>query len=187
MAVSATLSLDDRERELLARILGVPKSKLEQELAPYATAALEEWTRMFTGERVYTRAGDLREYRLFLLIKHVWKRVPANRQVSALFQTTPAQSRTLVRNVLSKYQYELDRTLEDELRAAVGAAKQRPDESAYTLVLDSPNLADALNALIERIDRGGELPSLTPSGTSANAYKLQPSTLEALRKHFGDA
>src|SRR5919199_3764211 len=88
MAVSATLQLDDAERELLARILGTSKSKLEDALAPYATAALEEWTRMFIGERVFTQAGALREYPLFLLIKHVWRRVPANREGSALFQTT---------------------------------------------------------------------------------------------------
>jgi hypothetical protein len=181
MPVSAALQLDDRERELLARILGCPKSKLEQELAPYATAALEEWTRMFIGERVYTRAGDLREYRLFLLIKHVWKRVPVNRVVSALFQTTTAGSGTLVRNVLSKFRYELGDTLGGSLKATLEAAR-RLNEGELQLLVPSTNLVDALNERIEELDPS--LPRLSP-GDGVASYRLRQSSYEALCRALG--
>lgn len=186
MAVPATLKLEPRspQRARLRQILGCTESELETALAGYATAALEEYVRMFIGERVFTRGSDLREYRLFLLVRHVWQRVPEDHEVSALFQTTAQQSKTLLRNVLSKFQYELEDTLEKGLRAAVEEAERRPDDPAYTVVLRSPVLADALDRLIERIDERGELPQLAPSPLSANAYKLQPSTREALLAYY---
>src|SRR5262249_31886437 len=127
MAVAATLNLAPPERARLRQILGCTDSELEGKLEPYASAALEEYVRMFIGGRVFTRGADIREYRLLLLMENVWKRVPEDHEVSALFQTTATQSRALIRAVLSKFRYDLASALEGSLRGVLESARRLND------------------------------------------------------------
>ena len=188
MAVTAQLELDASQRRRLAAILQCKENEVEKRLASYATAALEEYVRMFTGERVYTRGSDIREYRLFLLMRHVFGgTIPDESQVSALFQTTAAQSRTLVRSVLSKFRYELEPIVRDSLRAAVEAAEEA-EGGTWRIELRSQNAVDALNELIAQLStRAKPLPLLTPNPSGANVYTLANSARNALRKEFGSA
>jgi len=93
--------------EMLAEILGTSPDEVEAALAPYLHAAATEYVEMFLGRKVFTRGQDIREYRLFLLMKEVFERLPDEQEVSDLFQTTESQSRSLIRSVMSKYQYDL--------------------------------------------------------------------------------
>jgi hypothetical protein len=183
MAVSATLRFEpgSRERARLRQILGCTDAELETRLAPYATAALEEYVRMFIGERVFTRGSDIREYRLFLLMANVWQRVPEDHEVSALFQTTAGQSRALIRAVLSKFRYDLAATLEGSLKATLAGARRLSDGELQLLVR-SANLVDALNERIEEID--ASLPRLTP-GEGVASYRIKQSAYEQLCRVLG--
>lgn len=74
------------------------------------------------GRRVFSRGSDLLGYQLSLLVRHAFGgRIPTATQVSDLFQTTLSTSRTLIRNTLSRYRYELS---ENERREREG----RPPE-----------------------------------------------------------
>jgi hypothetical protein len=181
MAVSASLNLESPERARLRQILGCKDSELEAKLAPYATAALEEYVRMFIGARVFTRGADMREYRLLLLMQNVWKRVPEDHEVSALFQTTASQSRALIRAVLSKFRYELEAALEGSLQALLESAR-RLGESDLQVIIRSGNLVDALNARIEDID--ASLPRLV-AGEGVATYRVKQSAYEKLCEALG--
>jgi hypothetical protein len=176
MAVSATLRLESSERARLRAILRCTDAELEEKLAPYATAALEEYVRMFIGARVFTRGSDMREYRLLLLMENVWKRVPADNEVSALFQTTASQSRALIRAVLSKFRYDLAGTLETSVRSVIEDAK-RIDDAELQLVIDSANLVDAINDRIQQLD--ATLPRLA-QGEGVATHRLKQSAYERL-------
>jgi hypothetical protein len=73
---------------MLAEILGSSPDQVEDKLAPYVSAAATEYIEMFLGRRVFTRGQDIREYRLFLLMRGVFGRLPDEQEVSDLFQTT---------------------------------------------------------------------------------------------------
>ena len=89
MAISVELELTDAERTQLASILGSAPDALDDAIASFATAALEEYARMFLGQRVFTRGSDAREFRLLLLIKHAFaNRFPDDQRISDFFQTT---------------------------------------------------------------------------------------------------
>src|SRR5437870_118915 len=105
MAAESVVSLSTEERAQLAGILGCKDAELDATFAPFARAAAEEYARMFLGQRVFTRGSDLREYRLLLLMRDVFKRIPDDQEVSNLFQTTSSQCRSVIRSVISKYQY----------------------------------------------------------------------------------
>ena len=55
MPISVSLELTDDEKTQLASILGTTSDGLEEALAPYAQASLDEYVRMFLGQRVFTR------------------------------------------------------------------------------------------------------------------------------------
>ena len=113
MNINFNIELQNEEIDQLAGILVCTQEELPTKIAPYAKAALEEYIKLFLGQKVFTRAADFREYRLFLLIQHVFdNEIPNEQKISDLFQTTTNQSRTLTRSIMSKYQYDLARAIE---------------------------------------------------------------------------
>jgi hypothetical protein len=102
----------------LREIFGCTEEKqLKTTLASPGGAALEEYCRIITGQKVFARIQDLRAYRLRLLIKEgVFGVIPGEDRVSAFFQSTQSGSRTLIRTVMSKYQHELKNGMTNTLR-----------------------------------------------------------------------
>jgi len=175
MDVSATLDLSADEELRLARILRCETDQLREELKPYASAALEEYVRMFLGERVFTRGSDIREYRLLLMMRRVLDGgVPDDNYVSALFQTTTGQSRGLIRAVLSKFQHQVETGVEATVKKVVDEARREGDSSVWTVIIRSGNVVDALNREIEILS--GALPLVTRTPGTAARYEIKRST-----------
>jgi hypothetical protein len=167
------------ERRQLAAALDCNLSDLNAVLKKYAQAATEEYLRMILGQRVLTRGQDIREYRLSLLITHVFGgRLPTEQQISALFQTTTTQSRALLRAVMSKYQYELQDAIRGSLRDELHTAKQIEGTTEWLLTCDSENIIEALNREVVKID--GTLPQINKSRGTVGAYEIANSTYTAL-------
>jgi hypothetical protein len=172
--------LEEAEAERLAGILGAKVEDLSDAMTAHTAAATEEYVRMFLGQRVYTRGSDIREYRLFLLIKHAFGgRIPSDSEVSRLFQTTDAQSRSLIRSVMSKFQYELQGEVDDTLRDLLASAKKQTGADDHDMVVHSENIVDELNRRIQTID--GTLPSIHKKRGTASTYVVKPSALKRLR------
>ena len=155
------MSLTRAERAQLAATLGCDVRALNATLHAYNDAAAEEYARMMLGQRVFTRGSDIREYRLFLLVVHVFNALPDERTISALFQTTTTQSRGLLRAVMSKYQYELQAAIRQTLEAKLRAAAPDPRApGTWNITVNSHNVIEALNREIAAID--GTLPDRFP-------------------------
>jgi hypothetical protein len=164
VAITVSLNLEAAEKRQLARILGVTQAQLDVRLEGFATAALEEYVRMFLGQRVFTRGSDMREYRLLLLIKSAFSNeFPDDQVVSDLFQTTLSESRSLIRSVASKFQYELQDARQATLRRAIHSAQQQGDE--WLISVNSQHIVDQLNRELSAID------------TRLPPVKLSPNTL----------
>lgn len=174
-----------QERTQLAGALGCPEADLDATLAKFVAAAEEEYVRMILGQHVYSRGQDIRTYRLSLMIKHAFDgKLPSEGQISGLFQTTTSESRSLLRAVRAKYQYELRQAIRDTLRAAVDTATRDKDASdgPWLLECDSENIIAALNDEIAR--HKGSLPKITRTRGTASAYDIQNSTYKALKNEI---
>jgi len=144
MAISVSIELSADEKKQLAAILGTTAAKLDEALVSFGKAALEEYVRMFLGQRVFTRGSDAREFRLHLLIKHAFdNRFPDDQRISDLFQTTLSESRSLIKSVSAKYQYELAGAKEATLKEVLGSAVQRDD--TWLLSINSRTVVEQLN------------------------------------------
>lgn len=174
------------DREKLAEILQCYPDKLEEVLQPYARAAATEYVEMFLGQKVFTRGSDIREYRLFLLMREVFKRLPTEQEVSDLFQTTETQSRGLIRSVMSKYQYELTDVLNKSMKDALeDAAQDRGADEGddWYITVSSEYIVEALNRLVAQ--RDGTLTRIVLRKGTASSYVIRPSTRAELRDALG--
>jgi hypothetical protein len=182
--VPATIELDDEGKTRLARILRCEPEELAEVLKPYASAALEEYVRMFLGERVFTRGSDIREHRLLLLMQHALDgAVPDDDYVSALFQTSTGQSRGLIRAVLSKFQYEVETGVDATVKKAIDEARREGESTVWTVIIHSANVVNAMNREIEILS--GALPLVAKTPGTAARYEIKRSTYLKLCEALG--
>jgi hypothetical protein len=183
MQINVELNLKSDEKKQLAAILGAKESDLETALAPYAKTALLEYIRMFLGQRVFIRGTDLREYRLLLLIQEAFNNeIPDEQKISNLFQTSATQSRSLLKSVESKYQYELKNAIDSSLINIIQSAKQSEEDGDFEVTIRSMNAVEGLNRRLSLIDGG--LPRVWRKPGTVSTYYIKPSSHEELCKFF---
>jgi hypothetical protein len=179
--IATEIVLTEEEAPQLATILGVENDALADELAPFVRAAAEEYVRMFLGQRVFTRGSDAREYRLLLLIRHAFgNRFPNDQKISDLFQTTLSESRSLIKSVAAKYQYELAGAKEATLRSALDSATEADD--AWVLSVDSKTVVEQMNR--DLVQLGSDLPPIRLKENTGSTYVAASSSFEALRQKY---
>jgi hypothetical protein len=182
-AIRATLNLIQEDEAELARILHCTTTDLDIVLAPYASAAALEYAMMFLGQKVYTRGSDIREYRLLLLIQHVFgNHIPDEAQVSRLFQSTTSESRALLRAVMSKYQSQSHGAAEQSIREVLSRAKEGADDGPWLITVDNTIIVERLNRALAEID--GTLEKVARHGISVSTYEVTRASFGALCRTF---
>lgn len=175
------MDLDEQERTQLSGILGCTDVELDARIEKFSKAATEEYLRMVLGQKVFTRGQDIHEYRLFLLILHVFEGdLPTDQQISSYFQTTTAQSRSLLRAVLSKYQYQLQTQVEKTFKKHLQGAFKESESGYYTVTINSETVVEALNRRLAIID--GTMPLITKERGTVSSFVIQESAFNALNR-----
>jgi hypothetical protein len=184
MNVTATVVLTDAERTELARILDCPAGQLAQRLRPFASAALKEYVTMFLGQKVFNRGSDMREYRLFLLIEEAFhNEVPEEQEISRLFQTTATESRSLIRSVMSKYQYQIQEALKRSIAHVIEEAQQPEEGESYRVTVNSRAVVEAMNRALAGED--GTLQPVRKVRDSVATYEISPASYACLEGLYG--
>lgn len=183
MQITITLNLTHAEEAEIAAILGCNVASLNDRLSACSGASINEYLAMFRGQKVFKRGSDMLEYRLLLLIETIFQGViPDERTVSSLFQTTLTESRSLIRSVISKYQYQLRTSVERTLRASLTAATRQNNAQDYSVVINSHNVVNELNTALAEID--GSLSPVTKKKGSVSTFEIPPSSYNHLCTKF---
>ncbi|WP_073038398.1 hypothetical protein [Desulfacinum infernum] len=184
MEIKVNLELSSEDIKELSRILGCGEDELSVTLSPYAAAAVEELVTMFLGQKVFTRGTDIREWRLYLLIKHAFSsRIPDEQEVCKLFQTTTSGSRALLRAVMSKYQYLLKDGIERTLQELLNRVEVADDGDELMVAIHNLNLVEELNRVLAELD--SSLPPVEKKRGSVSTYRLRRSSYLKLCERFG--
>jgi hypothetical protein len=180
--INFDIDLTEYEEELLGQILQLSDDEvLEEVLNEYAKASFEEYIRMFMGQKVFTRGSDFKEYRLFLIIKNaLQERIPNEEKVSSLFQLTSTESRSLIRSVMSKYQYELNGAIENSLKEALESADLTVNPHTFK---GTENIITQLNRILSNID--GTLQPISKKSNTTSIYEIKPSSFNRLAEKLG--
>jgi hypothetical protein len=182
MKLEVEIKLDQNESKQLAGIIGVKAGELNKGFQAFARAAVQEYAQMFLGKKVFTRGSDMREFRLFLLIRDAFgNKIPDEQKVCDLFQCSTTQARSLIRAVMSKYQYDLHEATNASLKETVQRVAV-DNAGALTVTINSENLVDALNRDLASID--GSLPQVAKKKNTVSTYELQNSSYKKLCERY---
>ncbi|MEX0722009.1 MAG: hypothetical protein WD059_15135 [Balneolaceae bacterium] len=185
--VEFEFELSTEDKDQLSEILECKHDQLDTKLSKYAKASMEEYIEMFLGRKVFTRGSDIHEYRLFLLLKHVFQGgIPDDQTITRLFQTTISRSRSLHRTVLSKFQYELNKSIEISLKSTIKKAKQKSgakDNDPYFVIIGNKSILESLNLMLAKID--GTLLQISLVSNSGSYYEIKKSSYNAIKKELG--
>ncbi len=183
MDIPIRVDLSREEKEELASILGCSAEELVQQLSRFGVAALREYVTMILGQKVFRRGADILDYRLFLLIEEALEgQIPNEQIVSNLFQTTTTESRSIIRSVMSKYQYQLRTAIERSIKIVLESAKKNDEEGQYVVVVNSFNLIAEMNSVVAEID--GNLPPIVKKHGGISTYLIQPSSYTRLTERY---
>lgn len=183
MKIQVEIQLEQNESKQLAGIINIKPNQLDKGFESFARAAIQEYAQMFLGKKVFTRGSDMREFRLFLLIREAFgNKIPNEQKVCDLFQCSTTQARSLIRAVMSKYQYDLHDAIQATLKETVQSV-QLNGGGALTVIINSENLVDALNRDLASID--GSLPQVAKKKNTVSTYELQNSSYLKLCGHYG--
>jgi len=179
MDIQIKVELTDEQKEKLASFLDCALDSLPERIGMFGASAVQEYIDMFLGLKAFKQGSDFREYRLFLMIKSVYKdTIPDEQDVTNLFQTTPSESKTLIRSVLSKYRIPLKPVVDRSLLEILERAKQISENGIYYVVINSQNLVDEMNHYLAEID--GTLTPVMKSKGKVSTYEIWPKSREEL-------
>jgi hypothetical protein len=175
------------ERVRLCNLFGIRNdddSGFNNAIAKITHAAIVEYKEMLLGKGLPTRADEIRQHRLLHLIKYYFLgRIPTEVEVSAMFQLTETESRSLIKSVKTRFRYELLQEIRQTLRTVVEAATQRSSGEPYKVVIQSDNVLEELNQIIEK-----EAPHcypITKCRSTAKTYEITEDSYQVIMNHFG--
>lgn len=188
--MDVTLDLDPilgaGEIETLHRVLETEgdDGRLQEALTAISLAASEEYLEMMLGKQIPSRAQDVREHRLYLLLKRYFgNSIPSEAQIASFFQLTEAQSRSLLRNTRTKYRFDLDTALTATIQALLNTATQTEADGPYRIVITSENLLEELRHVVAV--EAPQLDQISKVRGSAGVYEVPPDTWDVIRHHYG--
>jgi hypothetical protein len=143
-----------------------------------------EYVGMFVEKGMPTRADEVRQNRLYFLIRHYYEdRIPPESEVSLIFQVTNSQSRTLLRNTRSRYRTRIGSQVEESPRAVVEGAKRNSNTERWEMVIESAIILEELNQVLARKAPALKTVRLKPG--SARQYEAEEDTYQLLRNEYG--
>lgn len=178
------LDVSEEKLELIRISLNLTDTDdLEPTLTKLAEAGLVEYLEMLAGKGMPNRADEAKQDRLLYVIKKVFSpRLPSEDDISIMFQLTTTQSKTLLRNTLSRYRTklrnELHTTLEEIFRSAVSG------KDGWDITISSEVLVEQFNLIIAK--EGAEYNPIRKKSVGSKKYFINADTYTALGNHFGN-
>jgi len=176
MQITFDIAVDPDDEARLTALLGA-NPDLPSVVAGHAKAALQEYLEAYLGRRAFSRGSDILEHRLARLIQHAFAgEVPDDVKISRLLQTTLSQSRTLLRNTLIKFRYELTDATTQSAQTLLTKVIWADDH--YDSKGASTNLIEILNQQLAAVDPTLKNISRTPN--SVATWSISPEAYDAL-------
>ena len=177
---------DDQKETLRMLFQADNDKKFKSSLGKVVLAALDEYRDMFLGQGLPSRSNEIREFRLYYLIKRFFDgRIPDELEVSTMFQLPESRAKNLILYVLTRFRYNLEDEILATLREIVKSAE--PDDKKqvheYRVFIGSGNMVEELNRVISR--GGVRYKHLTRIRNESNMYSISPDSYSVITKYLG--
>lgn len=184
MNLNFDVNILDEEQSLLQEIFECNEGELATKIEHLSKASVEEYLRMMLGQKVFTRGQDIKEYRLYLLIKYLFEgNIPDEQMITTLFQTTSSESKSLLKSVLAKFQYDLKQSITNTITEILNNKVEYDDQKdIYFASNISLNIVDEMNKILSGIN--GALSQISKKKNTLQTFEIQPASLIVLAEHF---
>ncbi len=166
----------------LLESLGIENDILKDSLTKLAKAAIEEYILMLTGNTLFSKADEIKQLRLFLIIRRYFEEeLPTVQEISYMFHITDTAANTLLKNVLSKYSKGLEKSLNQYIYKMLKSAKYL--DKKKVMVCTSPEIMARMNQKLST-----EAPSLKKVNKvfgSAGEIECSEDTYNKLKELYG--
>ena len=176
------LALNDHEMVLLTKTLGCKnEEELYEKLSMISKSAMEEYLEMILGKQLPTRANEIQERRLYHLLKNYYTgRIPNEAEVATLFQIKLSSSKTLLRNVRTKFKYELEEAILNTIKETLTKATYSGE--VFRIVVQCENILEELKQTVSI--NAPQLDQISKVTGSAGVYNIPEDTFDLLAKHY---
>ncbi len=170
--------------ELLKASLGIADDNdLVPKLTKLAEAGIADYIEMLVGKGMPNRADESKQDRLLYIIKKVCgPRLPTEDEISIMFQLTNTQSKTLLRNTLSRYRTKLSNELNETLEEIFRSSVQNAD--GWELTINSEIFVEHLNLIVAK--EGPDYNPIRKRSVGTRKYFIAADTHIALGNYFGN-
>ncbi|WP_339223404.1 hypothetical protein [Paenibacillus sp. FSL W7-1332] len=187
MTIQITLNDDlfttDERQKLMLLFRTTDDNEFNIAISKIANAALTEYKEMLLGKGLPTRADEIKQHRLFHLLKHYFTGIiPTEAEVSSMFQLTESESKALIRNVRTRFRYQLEAEIHLTLQQTILSAEQQND--GYHVVIQSDNVIEELNRMISTL--APHLDPISKVRNSSRKYSISDDTYDFFNLQFGN-
>lgn len=169
--------LSQKDMDLIHSVSGLPTAiTTDVVLQRIAKTAMIDYIKMFKDGGLPTRAADIVQDRLLLMIMYFFENIPNEEHVEAIFQITQPQSRTLLRNTLSRYRNKIENVSRKRLHTILTSAAAEGND--YKLTCTSKVAIDDMNRIIRLKLPGNSLITMMPE--TASTYRIESDTYDLL-------
>lgn len=145
VVINVTIELSDDEATAIADTLGCNPADLPVELAPYAPAAVREYSEMFAGQAM-TTVAELRERRLLAILLALQAAdFPSDETIARLFNLTGPAARALLRTTASRHRNRLKGVMEAAARRFIQACQQEDQGGEWEARFPNAIVIELLN------------------------------------------
>ena len=179
--------IDDQEfeqeqKDLIMKTLKINDADIPQAINKIAKASLTEYLTMLVEGGMPNRADEAKQDRLLYLIQEYFgDALPTESQISTIFQLTQSQSKTLLKNTVSRFRHKLDDTLKSTMKSVIESAEF--SNNTYLVVINSDVVRDELNMLITQNEP--TFKPITKRKGSAGQYEISEDSHALLCRELG--
>lgn len=168
--------------ELIRKTLKIEEAETVEAINKIAKAATTEYIQMLVEGGMPNRADEAKQDRLFYLILNFFEhQLPNESQISTIFQLTQSQSKTLLKNTVSRFRHKLEQSLNTSMVSVINAAEA--DDTRYLAVINSEVVRDELNMLITQNEP--TFKPITKRKGSASQYEISADSYVLLQQLLG--
>ena len=141
-----------------------------------AKASYEENIQLYSSSMRISTISELNQFKLYLIVKDVLESIiPTENEVSQLFKITNSTASTLIRNMQSRYQIELQTALNTSILEIIndnnlGELYTNVDGNYYQIYIRSNSIVKTMNQILQYSENS--FPPISLCRGFNNKYKI---------------
>jgi hypothetical protein len=180
------IKLSPEEKKRLRSIFSFVEDYQEDEiLKSILEASKEEYIRQFLNDGNQSTLGELRQYKLFLLVKYVFKgKIPSEVEIASIFKIPNSSAKALIKNMKSRYQFEMEQYFKGTIKDILSQINNDDiiDDAYFQLNIRSNYMVSEMNQIIELKDQNCE--KIKRLNIISSFYKISKESKELLENYI---